>query len=110
MSKLPNWIYWFVFYGALAGIFAMAQAGDPYARAAFPTLVTLRGLSIIILAWNLTSAWIQPRGITVNVLHFAIEVVIALALILTGHYLVAMLSILTLALYEFARARVAYPT
>jgi hypothetical protein len=106
MSKLSNWILWFVFYGTLAAIFSAAMAGDAYAQAAFPAIVTLRSLSLIVIASIMTSAWYQPRNIITGSMHFGCEILIVIGLVATEHNVTAVLTVLTLARYEFARLRV----
>jgi hypothetical protein len=105
--RMPNWIHWFLTFGFLAVVYSAAQAGDLHAKQAFPMLAALRALAVMVIAMIMNSAWYERRGLIVNVVHFCVEVAIILALIYAGHYLVVMLSILMLSLYEFARGRVA---
>lgn len=106
MSKLPIWIIQFLFYGTLAAIFNFAHAGDPYADQAFCAIIILRAISCIIVAGVMNSSWYQQRDILEGGIRFASEALIAIGLIVTEHSVVAILSVLTLALYESARLRI----
>jgi hypothetical protein len=106
MEKLPLWILQFLFYGTLAALFIAANAGDPYSTQAFPVIVCLRAASCIIVAWNIDSSWYEPRSILESSIRFGGEALIVIGLVATEHNVVAVLSVLTLALYEFARVRI----
>jgi len=110
VSKLPNWIYTFLFYAALAGIFSAANSGNAIAQFAFTSIILVRSHFVFIVALLMNSAWYRPRSIPLSALRFAIELMIAMALTAYGHIAIAALSILTLACYELARLRIAVPT
>lgn len=110
MSKLPNWIYTFLFYAGLAGVFSAANFGNAIAQFAFPAIILVRAHFVFIIALLMNSSWYAPRSIPLSTLRFAIELMIAMALVASGYIAIAALSLLTLGCYELARLRVAVPT
>jgi hypothetical protein len=108
MKSVTNSLHWFVFYAAIAWIFHLARLGDAYAQAAFPALIILRSLAMIVVAFAMDTAWYQPRSAAMASLRFGAEAMTLLGLLVNGNNVAAVISVLTILLYEFARARVSY--
>lgn len=108
MKSLPNWLHWIFFYIGIGYIFHIARAGDIYAQAAIPAIIVLRSLAMIVVAFAMNSAWYQPRSTTLLAVRSTAEILILLGLLANGNNVAAILSILTMLLYEFARTRVSY--
>jgi hypothetical protein len=108
MKSVTKSLHWFFFYAVIAWIFHVARMGDAHAQAALPALIVLRSLAMIVVAFSMSTAWYQPRSATVAVLRFGAETLILAGLLANGNNVAATLSVLTMMLYEFARARVSY--